>query len=106
MTADVPRPHHFRGRFRNRYVADQPRSVSLQVLEFFWQMRKISTRGEMLPPMRPDVAWLKANRDVAALTWIGHSTFLFQRAGLNIVTDPHLTGRASPFKHAGPKRFV
>jgi L-ascorbate metabolism protein UlaG (beta-lactamase superfamily) len=38
------------------------------------------------------------------LTWIGHVTFLLQIGGLNILTDPHLTQRASPFSSIGPKR--
>ncbi|HZP11179.1 MAG TPA: MBL fold metallo-hydrolase [Nevskiaceae bacterium] len=106
MTSDVPRPHRRRGRFQNRYNADQPRALTPQVLEFFWQMRKMNPTGAIETPMKPDVDWLKANRTVPALTWIGHSTFLFQRDGLNLITDPHLTQRASPFKFAGPKRFV
>ncbi|MGH8541354.1 MAG: MBL fold metallo-hydrolase, partial [Stenotrophobium sp.] len=40
-----------------------------------------------------------------ALTWIGHASFLVQWNGLNILTDPHLTARASPLRHAGPKRY-
>jgi N-acyl-phosphatidylethanolamine-hydrolysing phospholipase D len=105
MTSDVPRPHFFRGRFRNRYGARQS-GPSLEVLKFFWQMRSISSRGEIQAPLKADVAWLKANRTVPALTWVGHSTFLFQRDGLNVVTDPHLTQRASPSQFAGPRRFV
>ncbi len=105
MTTDVPRPHRRRGGFQNRYLGGRQK-IDWRTLKFFWSMRSISTRGEMLPPMKPDVAWLKANRTTPALTWIGHSTFLFQRAGLNLVTDPHLTHRASPFTFAGPKRFV
>ncbi|RKN64197.1 MBL fold metallo-hydrolase [Paenibacillus ginsengarvi] len=31
---------------------------------------------------------LRTNREETTITWIGHSTFLLQRAGLNIVTDP------------------
>jgi len=38
------------------------------------------------------------------LTWIGHSTVLVQTAGLNILTDPFLSQRASPTQWAGPKR--
>ena len=37
-------------------------------------------------------------------TWIGHSTVLLQTAGLNILTDPFLSERASPLSFAGPKR--
>jgi L-ascorbate metabolism protein UlaG (beta-lactamase superfamily) len=31
---------------------------------------------------------LRTNREQTTITWIGHSTFLLQIAGLNIVTDP------------------
>ena len=37
-------------------------------------------------------------------TWIGHSTMLVQVAGLNILTDPFLSERASPVAFAGPRR--
>lgn len=37
-------------------------------------------------------------------TWIGHSTVLIQTAGMNILTDPFLSLRASPFQWVGPKR--
>jgi len=39
-----------------------------------------------------------------AATWIGHSTVLIQTAGLNILTDPFFSKRASPTQLAGPKR--
>jgi L-ascorbate metabolism protein UlaG (beta-lactamase superfamily) len=38
------------------------------------------------------------------LTWVGHSTFLIQVAGMNILTDPIWSQRASPVQWAGPKR--
>ena len=41
-----------------------------------------------------------------AATFIGHSTFLLQTAGLNLLTDPVLSDRASPFTWAGPRRLV
>ncbi len=37
-------------------------------------------------------------------TWIGHSTVLIQAGGLNILTDPIWSERASPFQWIGPKR--
>ena len=40
------------------------------------------------------------------VTWIGHATFLYQNQELNILTDPHLTLRASPFSFAGPQRYT
>jgi L-ascorbate metabolism protein UlaG (beta-lactamase superfamily) len=38
------------------------------------------------------------------VTWIGHATVLVQTNGLNILTDPIWSDRASPFSFAGPKR--
>jgi L-ascorbate metabolism protein UlaG (beta-lactamase superfamily) len=39
-----------------------------------------------------------------AVTFIGHSTFLLQLPGLNILTDPVFASRAGPFGLLGPKR--
>jgi L-ascorbate metabolism protein UlaG (beta-lactamase superfamily) len=38
------------------------------------------------------------------VTWIGHSTVLVQTEGLNILTDPIWSRRASPFGFIGPAR--
>jgi L-ascorbate metabolism protein UlaG (beta-lactamase superfamily) len=38
------------------------------------------------------------------VTWIGHATVLVQTRGLNILTDPIWSERASPFSFAGPTR--
>lgn len=46
------------------------------------------------------------NTEEVLLTWIGHSTFLIQYQGINILTDPILSQRASPISFAGPKRLV
>jgi N-acyl-phosphatidylethanolamine-hydrolysing phospholipase D len=51
-------------------------------------------------PLAPDVT------DGISVTWIGHSTFLIQFGGLNILTDPIWSDRASPVAFAGPKRLV
>jgi N-acyl-phosphatidylethanolamine-hydrolysing phospholipase D len=40
------------------------------------------------------------------LTWVGHATFLIQIAGVNILTDPIWSQRASPVQWGGPKRFA
>ena len=53
-----------------------------------------------------DPDFLKSNRTKTTLTWIGHATVLFQHKGINILTDPHFSERASPVQWAGPKRVV
>ncbi|WP_429301088.1 MBL fold metallo-hydrolase [Paraburkholderia sp. GAS199] len=62
--------------------------------------------GYAFPVDHPDVAWLKANRSVNTMTWIGHASALLQIDGVNILTDPVFSERASPFSFAGPKRYV
>lgn len=70
-----------------------------------WQMegsrarwpRHVPNRRFPPPPERVEGNALKA-------TWIGHSTVLLQTAGLNILTDPFLSSRASPVPFAGPRR--
>lgn len=42
--------------------------------------------------------------DALRITHIGHASMLIQSAGMNILTDPVWSERASPFRFAGPKR--
>ena len=50
-----------------------------------------------IPPRRVDGTDMR-------VTWIGHSTVLIQTQGLNILTDPIWSERASPFAFIGPRR--
>lgn len=52
----------------------------------------------------PDSLLTNASRPT--VTWVGHSTFLIQLSGLNVLTDPIWSERASPVSFAGPKRLV
>jgi L-ascorbate metabolism protein UlaG (beta-lactamase superfamily) len=71
-----------------------------------WRWERTSQEPVAFETVRPDVEYLKNNRDDSTLTWIGHSTFLWQHRGLNVITDPHLTRYASPVTFAGPERLV
>jgi L-ascorbate metabolism protein UlaG (beta-lactamase superfamily) len=44
--------------------------------------------------------------DDLTITMVGHATLLIQIAGLNLLTDPVWSDRASPFAFAGPKRVT
>jgi L-ascorbate metabolism protein UlaG (beta-lactamase superfamily) len=48
---------------------------------------------------------LTHEKDHVRITFINHSTFLIQVDGVNILTDPIYSKRASPFTWAGPKRM-
>ncbi|XP_054656534.1 N-acyl-phosphatidylethanolamine-hydrolyzing phospholipase D isoform X1 [Dunckerocampus dactyliophorus] len=39
------------------------------------------------------------------VTWLGHASVLVELDGLNILTDPIFSQRASPFQFMGPKRY-
>jgi L-ascorbate metabolism protein UlaG (beta-lactamase superfamily) len=65
----------------------------------------------LCPPMRGGALvenWRrcveKVDPKLMMATWIGHSTVLVQAGGLNILTDPIWSERASPFTFVGPKR--
>jgi L-ascorbate metabolism protein UlaG (beta-lactamase superfamily) len=40
-----------------------------------------------------DLNYLRGNRTVPSVTWVGHATFLIQAGGVNIITDPVWSGR-------------
>jgi L-ascorbate metabolism protein UlaG (beta-lactamase superfamily) len=54
---------------------------------------------------QPDLARIhNPDPSKVQLTWVGHSTFLIQVAGMNILTDPIWSQRASPVRWVGPRR--
>jgi N-acyl-phosphatidylethanolamine-hydrolysing phospholipase D len=59
-----------------------------------------------LPTGPADIARPAAVPGEARITWIGHATHLVQLPGLNLLTDPVWSERASPWPWMGPKRFV
>ena len=102
------KPHHTASGFRNNYPAGHARGSFWR-----WQMERWQKGLPATPPggwrfdtVAADRDWIGANRSEVAFTWIGHATFLVQAGGLNILTDPHLTERASPLGFAGPRRLV
>ncbi|MBT3776857.1 MAG: MBL fold metallo-hydrolase, partial [Pelagibacteraceae bacterium] len=89
------------GIFYNNYISHKMASF-----KEFWKWHKESTKSDPIsfPLAKNDPAFLQQNRTEKTLTWIGHASFLLQVDGLNILTDPHLTKRASPVFFAGPSR--
>ena len=97
-----PVSDHFDGtRFFNP-GGETPRGF-LDVLK--WQMAGGRTRWSRpqpaLPPARP-----APRVDDLTVTMVGHATLLIQVAGVNILTDPVWSDRASPFQSMGPQRFL
>ncbi len=105
--AQSPTSHRTAEVFHNNYPHDPPESFWLWKWE---QMRhgvpQPPPGGWKIPHMKTDAAALKANNGSPTITWIGHSAFLVQLAGTNILIDPHFSERASPVQFAGPRRIV
>lgn len=100
LDENTPAHHRRDGTFvnSNGEAIAKPLSALLK-----WQREAPEVTPLRLPsePPRPEVL---ANPTSKQLTWIGHSTFLLQVDGLNILTDPIFSDRASPVSFAGPRR--
>lgn len=103
--------HHGPRGFRNPHLPDASRAW-----EFLrWRLGlgpgersalPVEAAGPFRPPVKPpDLNGIHhPDPGVIQLTWVGHATFLIQVAGLNILTDPMFSERASPLSFIGPQR--
>ena len=104
---DPAKQHHTAEGFKNNYIGSINKRFSELVR---WQIER---RAQDLPrpPARPvatqapDSAAIKAyTGGPPAITWIGHASMLVQAGGLNVLTDPIFSNRASPVPFVGPQR--
>jgi N-acyl-phosphatidylethanolamine-hydrolysing phospholipase D len=58
------------------------------------------------PRVTNDGRALRANSAEPTVTWVGHATLLLQLDGVNVLTDPQWSERASAVSFAGPRRLV
>ena len=109
---DAP-PHHRNGGFQNNHMDFAPRGLA-DLLQWRWHaLRQGLPPAPQTPTPRvsPDLAFITSNASAGAamepaVTWIGHATVLAQIGGLNLLTDPIFSERASPVAFAGPKRAL
>ncbi|MBA2965589.1 MBL fold metallo-hydrolase [Ramlibacter sp. MAH-25] len=107
---DPARPHHTAQGFRNTTAVGAIDTPLSRLLRWRWE----ALRDGLPPPPRaatpvvaPDLDGLRANAgglEQPAVTWIGHATTLVQADGLDVLTDPVFSDRASPVPFAGPRR--
>jgi L-ascorbate metabolism protein UlaG (beta-lactamase superfamily) len=69
-----------------------------------WKAAGNSVRWPEVVPVVPAVPMLRSDR--LRVTMVGHATLLIQVSGLNILTDPVWSDRASPLTFAGPRRVT
>jgi N-acyl-phosphatidylethanolamine-hydrolysing phospholipase D len=100
-------PHHVEGGFRNTnpdFSRPSPWTrwsfVTRRLLAGF-----VAPRSFTAPRVVNDGVALQSGNINPSVTWIGHATLLLQLAGLNILTDPQWSERASPVSWGGPRRL-
>ena len=101
------KPHHTGDGFRNLHL-EEDHGFS-DFLRWRWDRlwKKFpSPDSYHFPVAENNSSFLKSNDEETSLTWIGHATLLIQINGVNILTDPQFSKRASPVQWAGPERVV
>jgi N-acyl-phosphatidylethanolamine-hydrolysing phospholipase D len=96
------------GRFRNTnpdFAAPAFGDRWRFVLRRIWSTT-FHPRSIQLPIIENDGRRLRVNTRDATVTWVGHSTLLIQLDGINLLTDPQWSDRASPVNFFGPRRVM
>jgi N-acyl-phosphatidylethanolamine-hydrolysing phospholipase D len=108
-SSDV-RPHRAAdGTFHNPWPDSEPhafRDLLKWTRERRAQSRAPSPARGSLPTAAPVISHPRAAASEFTATWIGHSTVLMQIGGMNVITDPVFSLRASPLQWAGPRRIM
>ena len=102
-------PHHKSdGTFKDPYVTPPKKSF----FSFLWMRMNtdwVDVSQANLVPQEPvdskRLAQVNQPQEIQ-VTWLGHSCFLVQSDGFNLLTDPVFSERASPVSFAGPKRYT
>lgn len=98
-----PFPPHFDGKRFYNPNAPQARGL-LEVLR--WKLTsRAAPAPDFLPDAKPSVPPPHVEGGEMRVTFVNHSTVLLQQEGINILTDPIWSERASPISWAGPRRF-
>ena len=108
--SSLPSHHRPGGGFRNPWVDEAVPGLG-GLLK--WVLVHRTTRPRPKDPdpsifkrVRPAFINPRAPTSRLTVTWVGHASLLIQLDGLNILTDPMWSERASPAQFAGPKRWV
>jgi N-acyl-phosphatidylethanolamine-hydrolysing phospholipase D len=110
--------HHTHSGFRNPVEGTQPRTLG-ELLRWRWDatFNNLPPAPQApTPTMEADLTRIRAyqrsgpdsnagrSASVPAVTWLGHASTLVQAGGLNVLTDPIFSERASPMQFLGPQR--
>lgn len=104
-----PAHHTADGHFRNPHLAGWRTNLTNFLSARFnrespWANHALQL--DQIPRCEAQLSDIYNPGEAPQITWIGHSTFLIQYAGINLLTDPVFSDRVSPFRFTGPKRLT
>lgn len=91
--------------FQNPDSQFKPKSL-LDTLKWKFASKKLPWPHVTPPESLAELPPSRVANDRIYVSFVGHATFLIQTNGLNILTDPVWSERASPFSFLGPKRLT
>ena len=102
--------HRPEGGFRNPWPSAQTHGfldfLKWSLIERRRNPRRPDPDPRTFPQAVPGYVYPRAAPEVFTVSWVGHTSFLLQLGGLNILLDPVWGDRASPLRFAGPRRRV
>ena len=100
--------HYAKKGFQNPYVDKTKRGFFKYIKMRYFSNEKFAdyeSNAYKIPRVETDLDQIQNPPDALHITWIGHATILIQYKGINILTDPIFSDRASPLSFLGPKRY-
>ena len=103
FTLNLP-GHHTPSGFQNNHLHPERMSKDFSKLwRRFWD--RVPQQPVSLKQIQPQIEFIRNSPTETTLTWLGYSTFLWQHNGINLITDPHLSQRASPVDFIWPEHI-
>ncbi|MBN2789504.1 MAG: MBL fold metallo-hydrolase [Candidatus Delongbacteria bacterium] len=98
--------HYGKNSFINPYLDHKIEKGITDVFKMHFDDERIEWEGnyDKVPFNVADSSVINIPDSNLKVTWIGNSSFLVQKNGINILTDPVFSHRASPVSFAGPER--
>ncbi|USG61948.1 MBL fold metallo-hydrolase [Sneathiella marina] len=102
-------PHHTAEGYRNLHIEHPDKNFfDFLYMRFFSDVEWADheSRAAEITVKDLDIDLVNEPGTRNQVSWLGHSTFLIQKGGKNILTDPIFADRASPVPFAGPARYI
>lgn len=95
--------------YKNEFVNFSPTTMLAEGASYFQVIRRSLTPDKKRTPSKPlpsvEASFVAVQGNKPVITWFGHSSYLVQANGLNILVDPVFSKRASFAQYIGPSAY-